>query len=289
MIGIVIQGRLGNQMFQYAFALAASKKLRTNFLLYENEYSTNDLMSYFQLKRYTPSFISTLQKKIFYQFKYYNNIIEVDESVKYAENKGRLGYNNCLYKGFFQSTDYFKGYEKLVKTEFTIKQEHVIDVRKLLQIHNNKPLIVAHVRRTDYLEYGKESLGGKNLTLPFEYYQLCFEKIGTLNNYNIVFVTDDPVYVRENFSHFNPIISSQNSSIIDFQILGAGKVIVVANSSFSWWAAYLSEQATKIFAPKYWLGFKVKKKYPPDIIPESWESVDFKYSRQYSKKVKDGA
>ena len=154
-------------------------------------------------------------------------------------------------------------------------KKHVINYQECLNINKNKPTVVLHIRRTDYLKYGDENLGGEDLTLPLTYYNLCLKKINKLDNYNIVFVTDDPSFVKSNFYHLNPIISSSESSIIDFQILMKADIVIVANSSFSWWGAYLNTKAKKVFAPKFWSGFKIRKEYPANIIPAHWESIEF--------------
>lgn len=272
MIGIKVQGRLGNQMFQYAFGYAISRKLHTQFFLDETESSTTDLKNFFELKSYPnllnikfKQFVSNLLNSSY-------RIVEVDHGESF---ESILINDKCLYKGFFQSENYFHEYIEQVKAEFKIKKKHLINVRNHLNITDNKPLIVAHVRRTDYQIHGSENLGGKDLTLPMNYYKICLQQIEDLENYNLVFVTDDKEYVFNNFHQNNPIISSSNSSIVDFQILMDAEIIILANSSFSWWGAYLNKKATRILAPKYWLGFKVKKDYPENLIPPNWETFEF--------------
>lgn len=274
MIGVKLQGRLGNQMFQYAFGLAISKKLKTQFFFDEDQYSSKSLYDFFELKHYKNSFVSKIRRNYFDRKKSDLQVVRVNHTNTYSANEKLLVNNNCIYDGFFQSPLYFHEYDDLVKKEFTIKKNHLISYQHLLNISKNKPIVVLHVRRTDYLKYGNENLGGENLALPIEYYNLCLEKICNLENYNIVFVTDDPSFVKFNFHHFNPIISCSNSPIVDFQILMNGDIVVVANSSFSWWGAYLNMKAKRIFAPMYWSGFKIKKEYPANIIPSNWESIE---------------
>lgn len=275
MIGVRLQGRLGNQMFQYAFAFAISKKLNTRFFIDEDKYSSKNMYDFFELYKNGNSLVSKFQRNYFNKKKYNLNVIEVNHKNSCIANERLLVNNNCIYNGFFQSELYFHEYRDLVKKEFTIKKHHLINYQDLLNINNDKPTIVLHIRRTDYLNYGNEKLGGENLALPIQYYNLCLKKISNLDDYNIVFVTDDPSFVHTNFYHLNPIISSSKSPIVDFQIIMNGDIVVVANSSFSWWGAYLNEKAKKIFAPMYWSGFKIKKEYPADVIPSNWESIEF--------------
>lgn len=272
MIGVYLQGRLGNQMFQYAFAFNTSKKLNTDFFLDEKYYALL-LKDFFDLKSYNSSFASKIQR-IKFKFKKHP-VIDIDHSKPYIENQGLTTHNDCFYKGFFQSEFYFQEFGHLLREEFLIKKDHQIDVRQFLKLENNKPLVVLHVRRTDYLTYGDESMGGKDLSLPIAYYKACLSKIADLENYNVVFVTDDTAFVKTNFGQYGPVISSNKNPIVDFQILLAADILVVANSSFSWWGGYLSTQCKRIFVPKYWLGFIIKKEYPSNIIPEQWEQIEF--------------
>jgi hypothetical protein len=262
-------------MFQYAFAFATSKKLKTNFFVEEDGFHSNCLNEFFKLKGNKNTLLSKLYRNYFNSMRYDLNIINVNHENSYSTNERLIQENNCVYNGFFQSEFYFKEYSDSIKQEFLIKNKHLVNWKHSLNINNKKPLIVLHVRRTDYLNYGDATLGGENLTLPAKYYDLCLTKISNLGDYNIVFVTDDPFYVKMNFNHHNPIISSNASSIIDFQILMNADIVVMANSSFSWWAAYLNKNAKRIFAPKFWLGFKIKKEYPANIIPCNWETIEF--------------
>jgi hypothetical protein len=275
MIAVKLKGRLGNQMFQYAFAFATARKLKTNFLLIEDHSYTEELSEFFELPNYKKSFIAKCRFKFFIWMKYHLKVIRINQKNPYSSNQKQLSNNNCVYEGFFQSALYFEEYRNQLANQFIIKKEHRIDIRKKLNIQNDKPIMVLHVRRTDYSNYGNESLGGVNLMLPLEYYYECLKKISNPEKYNIVFVTDDPAFVKINFSAYKPIVSSSKSPITDFQILMEGDLVIVANSSFSWWAAYLNKKASKIFAPKYWSGFKVKEQYPPDIILKNWTSIEF--------------
>lgn len=274
MIGVKLNGRLGNQMFQYAFGFATAKKLKTNFFVEESNLNKQELFDFFELSDYNKTVALKYRLQFFHFMKYHRRVIGINHKKPYSVNKKDLKNKNCIYEGFFQSSLYFEKYKNQIQKQFIIRQKHQVNIKEVLNIENNKRIIALHVRRTDYVNYGGESLGGENLMLPIEYYNLCLEKIQNLENYNIVFVTDDPSFVKANFWQYNPIVSSNKSSIIDFQILMTSDIVVVANSSFSWWAAYLNGSASKIFAPKYWSGFKIKEEYPADIIPKNWNTIE---------------
>lgn len=141
---------------------------------------------------------------------------------------------------------------------------------------------MVHIRRTDYLFFGKESLGGKNMCLPDGYFINCLNKIKNINDYLIIFISDDIIYARKRFSnmYFKAQFES-NDEIIDFQLLMYADVLVISNSTFAWWAAYLNQKPNKIvYAPKYWLGFKKKIEYPVNILHPNWIVVEVKYEFQ---------
>lgn len=269
MIGVYFQGRLGNQLFQYAFGLSAAKKLRTSFFM-DERYDRMLIDEYFEL----PSYSRFQTKYARIAFGKDKRVIEVPNSNSFSENSKAVQSDNVFYKGYFQSEGYFNSIKPQLLSEFKIKKEHRIDARKLLGINNDKPILAVHVRRTDYLVFGDESMGGKDLSLPLNYYTDCIAALKDVGKYNVVFVSDDKEFVSKNFSHLNPIVSSSTDPIVDFQVLLSADVLVLANSSFSWWAAYLNQQCTTVFAPQYWLGFRIKKDYPLDIISSSWQKME---------------
>lgn len=268
MIGVHFHGRLGNQLFQYAFAFSESKRLNVDFFMSE-ENSPMIIRKYFELPGY--SYYRSKLKGMFFRNR---PVIEMENSKPYSENQNLLGRDECSYKGFFQSELYFKENRDELLKVFAIKEKYRVDVRKVLGIENDKPLFVLHVRRTDYLNHGDESMGGKDLSLPVDYYHACLKAVGELANYNLIFVTDDAAFVKKHFDNYKPVISSNKDMMVDFQIMMAADVVAVANSSFSWWGAYLNVKCKRVFAPKYWLGFLIKNEYPKDVVPKSWEQIE---------------
>jgi len=68
---------------------------------------------------------------------------------------------------------------------------------------------------------------------------------------------------------------ANNDMITDFQIIMNADACIISNSSFAWWAAYLnSKKDKKIYCPEHWLGFKIKREYPENIIPGEWIKVN---------------
>ena len=134
---------------------------------------------------------------------------------------------------------------------------------------NNKPNIVVHVRRTDYVTFGGPHVGGINLTLPLSYYQDALKQL-PCEECNVLFLSDDIDFVKQHFQFENAIYVQGNSEIGDFQLIMQADYLVLANSSFSWWGAYLNTVVKKVIAPKYWLGIKINKEYPAGIVNSDW-------------------
>ena len=79
------------------------------------------------------------------------------------------------------------------------------------------------------------------------------------------------------FQNLPNVSLEENSEIIDFQLIMNADIAIIANSSFSWWAAYLNAKEHKIvYAPKYWLGFKVDKEIPEKIMSVNWNWINAK-------------
>ena len=294
MIGVLAQGRLGNQMFQYSFAYAVSRKLNTRFFihnhstlhyfdLFENFKKENlrntlyfALRNIFRKSRIVFS-LSDLKKPIAFLFnravnkniRVWNNTIDPNNFLLQKIE------NNVLYDGYFQSEDYFKEFKEDIKKLFEIRpqyQKSFLDKKKHLF---DKKCIVIHLRRTDYVNYGDEILGGTDMTLPIAYYKKCLSLIKDTNQYNVIFVSDDMEFVKKEFGSGGNYFYESNNVITDFQLLLNADILIISNSSFSWWAAWLNNKANKlIYAPNYFTGFKIKKFYPAGIKVDDWNWVD---------------
>lgn len=269
MIEIVSRGRLGNQMFQFAFGYVISKILKTKLII-----QGTDLDRYFKLCNYIkdPKILQKIQINIFKKINYWSffNIAgsmhpnDIINSIK----------NNATYSGFFQSELYFNAFKEDIVNIFEINPTYrAIFLNKYGRLYEDNKIIAVHVRRTDYLEW--DSYLGKDISLPSSYYWQCINKIEDINNYQIIFVSDDIEFVKKEFASIPNTKFQSNNEIIDFQIIKNADIAIISNSSFSWWAAYLNQKTSKkIYMPKFWLGFKLKREIPNSISVKGWEQIE---------------
>lgn len=273
MFGVKIEGRLGNQLFQYAFALAMRERYHEDFYLdgYRNWYfrDTFVLHRYFAIRRSLPG-LNAIKKFFYLSRKGFRAPMLVQDQWFPASDFLDRSAPGLLYGGFFQSEEYFLPVKDLVREQFRIREKHRFDIRRITG--NDHETIVVHVRRTDYLKFGNDDLG-YNLSLPDSYYQRCLATMDTAGK-NILFLSDDIAYVKEKFGGPGAFFSENNSEIVDFQLLMQADYLVLANSSFSWWGAYLNDRVKRVLAPKHWLGFKVGKEWPSGSVRKNWEAID---------------
>jgi hypothetical protein len=275
MIALQLEGRLGNQLFQYAFIYAESKRLNTTFYL-DKSVEAFYLPSYFEIKN---DFPSVLDNKIF-SIKGYKNIFSfylkrafydilrrtifgkkdliISNTIPVAEAFTQFK-DHCMYKGHFQSESYFKDFEAEIRALYKIKKEHTEAFQQVFnQFNASKKKAVVHVRRSDYVDL--------DIALPVSYYK---NAIGMINDSGVeyIFISDDPAFIEKEFAYLPGKFISTHSEIIDFQFLMNADICILSNSTFSWWGAWLNNNSNKqVFAPKYWFGFKEQKDYPVAIF-----------------------
>lgn len=262
MIGVRFDGRLGNQLFQYVFLKYLKSRKKGGFFFFSNphhayiekyfelEDNDNVLMAskaYSALTRILPSVLKL--KQIFI----YNWIIPKAFNVK----------NWTLYRGYFQSDYYYE--QLIVKPKFKIKQEYIQQFQNLYgNLFKEHKTIVVHIRRTDYMNYGERRK--RDISLPMLYFKERLAAIENTNQYKVIFVSDDMDHVKEVFPVQNNYIFSNNNEIIDFQIIQNADISIISNSTFAWWASYLSPKKNTVYAPKNWFGFKIGVEHPRGIM-----------------------
>lgn len=265
--------QMGNQMFIYACARSLAKKRNTNYCL-----SEIDKLKYFKLS--TEDYSKNKAKYL--KFKFLNKLPFSkfrfqhlqDNREDYSKNLEKETNKNIWYYGYFQGENYFFNNDEEIKKLFEIKDEYKKEfeiAKKKLNLEDS--YISVHIRLKDYKTFGPDFLNGPDLTLPFSYYHKLIkqhEKDGK----PFVFMSDEPEIIKKEFSYLKNAIFSEEPPIVDFQIIKNAAICINAHSTFSWWAAWLNENPNKIiYVPTNFLGFKVEKEFPVNIIPKNWSKV----------------
>lgn len=271
---IKLKGRIGNNLFQYAVYLTLKKKYKTPVFVYGWDPGFQKYFEKISAKdsKYVRKIIHRLKglfpKKIYSQYDF-EPIQDVKKGIE----------QNIFLEGYFQSLIFFEGYEDVIKQQLKIKAKYKAEFEeKYGKLFEENKILAIHCRLGDYVNWGNASLGGKNLVLPIAYYKNAIKKFDNLDSYKIIVVTDDREMATRRFGFLDNIDFFSESEIIDFQLLMNASALIISNSTFSWWAAYLSKTASRILAPEFFVGFKIKKDFPEGIYDyTNFETVSFHY------------
>lgn len=281
MLTIDIIGGLGNQLFQIFALISSSLKSNVPFYLPYYEYTSSGLTR----PTYWNNFLKSL-KQYTRQSKDENQYNRYNEP--YFQYRQLPVINNLKYYGYFQSEKYFKDYYSTIckmieldKTKESIYKEY--GIKYLIKDQIN---ISLHFRRGDYKN------NPAHLVLDDKYYiqaiKYIIDKLGTSSKViNIVYFCEKEDIDSVNTSIKN--ISSQfNETMINFtkcdtEIEDWEQLIlmslfdhnVIANSTFSWWAAYFNSNPNKIITyPSSWFGAVLWHHNLADLFPNEWVKIN---------------
>ena len=265
-------GGMGNQLFQYAFArnlsILSNKELLFDLSAFCNyklhKYALNNfkinakIASKDQIPRHynKGGFNRKISKIIDFV---YPKAFEINEKKVSFDEKILIKYKGNIYlNGYWQSEKYFELNENIIREELAFINEIDIDN---LQIANNIETtnsVSIHIRRKDYLTNPLV----KNVLVPctLEYYYNAIEFINSKVNSPFYFVfSDDINWAVENLKTLKNCIFIRNNeqkNYIDLKLMSLCKHNIIANSSFSWWGAWLNINPSKlIIAPSKWFRF----------------------------------
>lgn len=263
MIAVDKRGRLGNQMFQYAFGVAAAKLLGTR-----HAYDTCELEPYFELLEPHPVRAAVRQAvrigDRLHAFRRREFVVDdLEDPDLILENVT----NRTFYGGYFYSEHFFRPAAAEVRRAFGIRDVHRERFEEKYADVLAGRYIAAHVRLTDFFTYRDD------VTLPPGYYRRALEKLDP--DLPVVVVSDEPDRVRAAFRSDPRIRVEANDEIIDFLLLRNASEVVSSNSSFAWWAAWLNEQpGLRVIAPRWWLGLHMEREFPVKAVPGEWQQLD---------------
>jgi hypothetical protein len=286
---VKLLGGLGNQMFQYATGRAVAIRLGTALLLDTSAFEQYDLRRYelgaFAIEARVatsndlaraggnpalPSWLRRLGRvagltrpAALYKeaaFTYEENILHVCAPVH--------------LDGYWQSERYFLDVAGKLRKEFTLTQPlDEANLRILDKIRDPVSQAVSlHIRRGDYVSNAHTAQFHGVCTL--DYYRSAVDLISArVSNPHFFVFSDDPDWVRDNLSldHLMTVVAvnSADRGVLDMTLMMSCRHHVIANSSFSWWGAWLNPHEDKIVvAPKRW--FSGASLDTRDLIPSSW-------------------
>ena len=290
MIIIKLSGGIGNQMFQYAAGYSLARRNRTELLLDLSSYCSNPIHNGYELfkvfsietseatnedlklvigfrsNRICTKFLEKYPLKILCGNNFYiQPFFHFDKSFDQVKK-------NSLLSGYFQSEKYFLGYRKSISkiySQFNTLNNLKGRNKKHLEKISNSNSISIHVRRGDYLT----NLSAYNVhgVCSKSYYITAINHFKSLMKDLKFFVfSDDVAYSKLIFKGLSNVTYIENNitehSYLDMFLMSSCKHNVIANSTFSWWAAWLNNNKNKIvIAPSKW--FKNNKYTTTDLFP----------------------
>lgn len=280
-------GGLGNQMFQYAMLVALREKWHEEALMDISLYKTYGLHNGFELPHlFKITSVEASREQIAELSRYTTNykfarLIHYLLPAKKSEFKERTFgkyypdalecSNDVLFDGYWQHFEYFDPYREAILKEFSLKNELDGQNGTFIKIlkKSNKTVSV-HVRRGDYLK-SKKYRG----LCSVDYYRAAISKVKIIvgEDAQFYFFSNDINWCKENLSD---LISKDSFNIVDWNrgsnsykdmiLMSCCRINIIANSSFSWWGAYLNQREDKaIIAPSVWVNLPIDN---PIQLPE---------------------
>lgn len=253
------QGGLGNQMFEYATKLCIKKRgdfVKDDVSFYYDNPTfmplvINDIFSNVSIKNFVePVWITKFLRKI---YQYMNKYFLEKDFVYFDPN---MFDKSGWYEGYWQSYKYYEQNRDNILSAFNFPSITIDNIRLLEEQILNSNSISIHIRGQDYLNNVNSSVYGgictkKYYTKAIEYIKNCVE--------NPVFYlfSDDVMWARSVFSDDNIVyVNHENDEYqdwMDMYLMSRCKHNIIANSSFSWWGAWLNRNPQKlVIAPSLW-------------------------------------
>jgi len=291
MIIVRLTDGLGNQMFQYAlgrklaYLYSTDLKLDTNWYQGKEEYqqkrkysldcfniqgeiaTQQDLDFFFQKN---PVHSINSQIRTFFNLPRYKLIKNEQEYFTFDSTVFECPRNTYL-KGYWQTEKYFADIRGILLKDFSLKVAINPNCSWFIKEIKNSNSVSIHIRRGDYVSDSK--LNTIHGVCSLEYYQTSIQHIKThINQPHFFIFSDDPQWVKDNLLIEDKTTFVSGNNLADYEdlfLMSLCQHNIIANSSFSWWSAWLNNNPDKIVCnPQQW--FAIKSRNTQDLIPENW-------------------
>lgn len=289
-VAIKLSGGLGNQFFQYAagrsMALRHNAKLfidKSFFAKSPNRKYVLDQFNIIQHRITKKEIITSYLNREQQLLDFFSKEIEIINSSEFKLVETGFSYNKnfeivtppILLDGYWQSEKYFSSISESLKLEFTLRFPLNIHVNILKDKIISSNSVAIHLRRGDYTT--NKEINAIHGICDFDYYFEAFKELEMLVGDAFPFIFSDD---KETAIEFQKklgrglIVSCEviTNDIEEFTLMSYCKHFIIANSTYSWWAAWLGNYNSKVvFAPCKW--FKDSSKNDIDLIPLNWRRI----------------
>ena len=293
MIIVKLMGGIGNQMFQYAAARRLAHFRRTELKLdissFNNIAPIDTLRKYelgvFNIRAHFAASYDIPQVRIAALFGKYGILLThklpflrryhiVEKHYHFDQDILTLHDNVCL-EGYWQSERYFADTADILRKDFPVKTRADDSNLQVAEKISRAESVSLHIRRGDYVS--NTATSSYHGTCSLEYYRAAVQAItARADTVHFFLFSDDAEWVRKNMAWIGPMtvidINGPDKAYEDMRLMSLCKHHIIANSSFSWWGAWLSTNPHKIvIAPKKW--FNNDSIDTRDLIPQTWTRI----------------
>ena len=286
MIIVQLIGGLGNQMFQYAAGRRLAMRHNTEIKIDISGFKTYTLHDYrldhFRIKNqiatnkeitalkrvWSTGLMGALARRFIPQKKSY-----IQERSPKIFNADILALPDNVYlEGYWQSEKYFQDIAPIIRKEYSLKDLLTPQSAAAVSAIKNSIAVSLHVRRADYIT--DQSAGKTYGVLGPAYYKAAVDKLANkVKNFTLYVFSDDSVWARKNLKFDFPTtyldFNGRERNYEDLYLMSLCKHYIIANSTFSWWGAWLGTASDKIvIAPREW--FRGKDETGGDRYPNNW-------------------
>ena len=288
---VKVNGGLGNQMFQYASGRALSQGTGEPLQLEVSAFdrmAAEDTPRRYELDLFNinASTVKPWHIAMFAKSSRVNRalnrlwekrfkVVREKKDFVFDEPLSAADLQNSLLIGYWQSYRYFARIRSLLQKEFQPKGKPNSKNSELIEFLKNNDTVSIHVRRGDYISNPNAAQFHGSCDLG--YYRRGIEKLQAETHFKHTFVfSDDPAWCQENLDlPWKTTFIKHNSgseAYWDIYLMSLCKAHIIANSSFSWWGAWLAgEQSKMVIAPKRWT-LAIDSDYS-DLLPAEWIKI----------------
>lgn len=294
MIVVQLKGGLGNQMFQYAASRRLAHRNKTNLYIDLGWFELTtfvDAPREYELSCFNIEQGFVTRDKDFVVADHTNDLktkvysltkglikprltpfIEDEEHYHFDERVLSLP-NNTYLDGFWHSEKYFMDIRNILLRDFSFKSRINKKNNRLLKDILASNSVSLHVRRGDYVSNKATSI--KHGLMGSAYYKKAVELISEkIKDPKFYVFSDDPEWCKENLKLSGPTVyvGHNKDGAEDMRLMSNCRHNIIANSSFSWWGAWLNQNDDKtVVSPRQWFndpGINTK-----DVLPKSWLKI----------------